>query len=134
MNTATICLGSNAIDAAAHVGRAVAFLSGFVIIESDSGPYPSDPETNPTAPTYTNRILQIRTENTLEELHRNCKTYETDIRNRYIEDGRVTVDIDIVMFNSSILRMQDYNSAYFRKGLQFISAEQHTPLYEDRTP
>lgn len=120
MNTATICLGSNASDAPAHVARAVGFISTIARNRNDSGAYPSDPEQTATTAIYTNRILEIDTDLHYDDLHRLCKEYESGIRSAVVEEARVTIDIDIVVFNGAVLRPLDHTSAYFNKGLALL--------------
>jgi len=120
MNTATICLGSNASCASQQIDRAINFIDKLAHTLHDSGDYPSDPEKSTSTDIYTNRIIELVTDRTYNELHRLCKTYESEQRASVIEEGHVTIDIDIVTFNSTILRPLDYASAYFRKGLALI--------------
>ena len=128
MNPATICLGSNTSDAASHINRAVGFLSTLARIVNDSGAYPSDPEKSVSTAIYTNRLLEITTELDYETLHGKCKEYESGVRATVRQPDRVTVDIDIVVFNNEILRPVDYSSAYYRKGLLRLCQTANTLL------
>lgn len=122
MSTATLCLGANTADAEVRIEQAVRFITGIVSVTGDSGPYPSDPEKNVAAPAYTNRILLIETSLPCAELHRLCKEYESSVRSAAPTPGRVTIDIDIVIFDTTILRPLDNTSAYFRKGLALLQS------------
>lgn len=131
MNTATICLGSNASDAPAHIARAVAFICTIASIRDDSGDYPSDPEHTATTAIYTNRILEIGTALHYDRLHSLCKKYESTERAATVEEARVTIDIDIVIFNGAVLRPLDHASAYFNKGLALLAASKSEVEEED---
>lgn len=122
MNEVLVCIGANGVDKAEAVDRAFAVLSGMTTVTADSGSYPTPPEGTPanTEP-YNNRVLTLTTPLSYDELHRRCKEYETGRREAHTGKG-VAVDIDIVTFNSEILRPLDFNSAYMAAGLKIINS------------
>lgn len=120
MNTLTVCLGSNAQMAAHHIDKAVEFISALAEIKHDTGPYLSDPEKSAAGPRYTNRILILEAVGDCDYFHSLCKHYESRERSSTVEEGRVTIDIDIVVCDGEVLRPLDFASAYFRKGMTML--------------
>lgn len=118
MITLTVCLGSNAQMAAHHIDKAVDFISAISEIKHDTGPYLSDPEKSASGPCYTNRILILKAAGDCDYFHSLCKHYESLERCSTVEEGRVTIDIDIVVCDGEVLRPLDFASAYFRKGIE----------------
>lgn len=98
----------------------MAFIESAMIVTKTSGAYPSDPEGNPTAPPYTNQIVQILTDHPYEQLHRIFKDYETPIRIKANIGTLVAIDIDIIIYDNVIIRPLDYTSSYYRKGLKLM--------------
>lgn len=120
MITLTVCLGSNAQMAAHHIDKAVVFISALAEIKHDTGPYLSDPEKSAAGPRYTNRILILEAVGDCDYFHSLCKHYESRERSSTVEEGRVTIDIDIVVCDSEVLRPLDFASSYFRKGMTML--------------
>lgn len=121
MNRAVICLGSNVATAKAEIASAIELLKELGNIEDSSGNYLSDPEYTSTEHAYTNCIIVLGTELSSLELASRCKSYESRRRQAVPFPGRVTIDIDIVRFNDTVLRLRDYAASYFCKGMQRLS-------------
>lgn len=121
MNRAIICLGSNIGSAKAEIASALELLKELGTVEDSSGNYLSDPEYSSTEHAYTNCIVILDTEMSSLELGSRCKSYESRRRQTVRFPGRVTIDIDIVRFNDTVLRLRDYAASYFCKGVQLLS-------------
>ncbi len=120
MNRAIISLGSNVTDKESILNRAVADLD-MKIVES-TRPYIDPVDNQPTAP-YLNIVAVIETEldhDTLraffKELERKAGRTESDK-----SSGLVPLDIDIVLFNGTIMRPGDFEREYFKHGYRLLS-------------
>lgn len=120
MNRAIICLGSNVATATAEIASAMELLKELGTVEDTSENYLSDPEYTSTEHAYTNCLVVLDTELSSLELASRCKSYESRRRRELLFPGRVTIDIDIVRFNDTVLRLRDYAASYFCKGIQLL--------------
>lgn len=116
---ALICLGANASDAELQIAAAFDFLSQRGDVLRTSGVYPSDPEYSCDAASYLNCIVELSTPLDYSAMQSAVKDYEREVR-AHGQPGFVAVDIDIVMWNDTLLRPADASSRYFAKGMQLM--------------
>lgn len=121
MNRATLCLGANIPNADQNIERALEVIEQHAHIISSTPPYPTAPEHAGDAPPYTNRIVIIETAATLDRFHQAMKSYETQIRSTAEALPLVALDIDIVVWNNSVLRPADAQSQYFQAGIKMLN-------------
>lgn len=82
--------------------------------------YPTDPEYTADVAPYLNRILVLATDLPLDEFRTRTKEYEKNIRAAADCAPHVILDIDIVLWNDTVLRPVDASSRYFAKGLSLL--------------
>lgn len=114
----TLCIGSNLEPrrAASKIEEATALLEAAgVAIRANSHVYPS-------ASGYQNCVMQARADAGYDTLLKATKDIERRLgRTPEMKDrGEVPIDIDIVVFDGEVKRQADYDSAYFKKGLNYI--------------
>ena len=101
--------------------EAVRFLSSLGTIVRQSDFYDSEAELVAGAPRYTNAVLRLSTGIPLHSFLPRCKEWESSLRSgAKSPDGVVAIDIDIVVWDSEILRPSDFTRRYFTKGYQEI--------------
>lgn len=127
---AILCIGSNCDDRVANVTAGLEWLSG-ILHDFRHSPVYATPDCHGGMREYMNAVVSGLTDKTPYELERICKDYETacgrDSTARAL--GDVPVDIDLVIYDGSILRKKDYGSEFFQKGFLSLSASlavQHT--------
>lgn len=114
----TLCIGSNLqpLYAASKIEEATEMLEaeGLAII-ANSHVYPS-------ASGYQNCVLRAETEAEYPLLLLATKAIERKLGRtpEMKERGEVPIDIDIVIFDHQVMRQADFDSAYFKKGLESI--------------
>lgn len=120
MNTAHICLGGNSDGSGAAIRHAAIFLASTGEIVADSGIFRSEAEWCPDGtPLYLNEVIALATPLSAPELQRRTKAYEYAVRRLYAGHG-VILDIDIVQYNSDVLRLRDYGSGHYRRGMALL--------------
>lgn len=118
MNTAIVCLGSNVQESStAKIKEANHCLQ-------DNGCYVmTATPLYGSASNYLNQVIEIETELNYEDLHKLTKATENQLgrTSEMKQLGVVPIDIDIVLFNGTIIRELDYNSEYFQIGYSQIT-------------
>lgn len=110
---ACLGLGSN-VDPAWHLPRAVERLRTAVAVEAVSSAWES-PAVGSDGPDYVNAALLVRTTLSKEALAALLKEIEVELgrlRTRVQPDSRLTIDIDIVVFDREILEGDLWSQAY----------------------
>lgn len=120
MNKAIICLGANVACADANIENATQFLSTLGTIHRTTPLYPTAPEHCGDVPPYLNRVIELHSGTDYAQLRDATKQYEKRIRDMRATAPLVAVDIDIVLWNGTVLRAADADSQYFRQGCQMI--------------
>lgn len=121
MNTAIISLGSNSSNHDRILHEALEHLN--VSIIEFTGPYSHPTDNNPLTP-YSNIVALIETDENYENLHSRFKNIETLFgRNQHSSNSdNIALDIDIVVFNGTIIKQADYDRQYFSYGLSRLSS------------
>lgn len=123
-NTAYISLGSNLFNGSDYLSRALELIiqPGDIIITKDSGIYLTAP-LNGIGREYYNSVIMIVTSLSFEALNLFLKDIERKMGRD--EEARlrkiVTIDLDTVIFNDRIVRFNDFQQEYFKKGYILIS-------------
>jgi 2-amino-4-hydroxy-6-hydroxymethyldihydropteridine diphosphokinase len=107
--TVYLSLGSNLGDRAAQIARAVeALAAAGVHTLRQSSLYLTEPVGGPVQRPFLNRVLEAETEWMPRELLRQAQQVERALgRKRMVAGGPRTIDIDILFFGASVLRMRD---------------------------
>lgn len=128
-----ISLGSNAPNKEVEMVRALAWLDGVLsemryvtpyltqaVGNEERGTGPSRPDGSP-APPYLNCVARGLTDLTPAELQSLLKDYEADCgRDLRSDCGTVLIDLDLVIYASSLLRPLDYAQSYFQQGFTIL--------------
>lgn len=119
----TIGFGSNAQERERNVRRAIDFISGRLTDVKVSSIYDT-PAVSGDGSTYTNAVLRGRTSMSADQLVTLLKDYENmegraETKER---EGEVVIDLDLVIYDSRILRPRDFESHYFNRGYSELLA------------
>lgn len=116
IHRAVISLGSNTADKEQKLRQAIEML-GVKIVQS-SGAYDDPIDNNPGHP-YLNLIAQIETELEHDALREHFKELERRLGRDRLSDT-VAIDIDIVVFEDTVMRPTDFARPYFRTGYKLM--------------
>lgn len=118
---ALFCIGSNCGDRELNVASALDWLSGLIGEFRHSLIY-ATPDCHGGQREYMNAVALGTTELNPDELDCLCKEFELskgrDAAAR--KAGDVPVDLDLVVYDGTILRKRDYDSEFFLKGFRMI--------------
>lgn len=121
MNTAVISLGSNVTDREEIVRSAIADIQHEFMVEAVSAVYEA-PDDRYAAMPYSNAVMRLSTDLGHDLLHAHFKAMES----RYgrtpesKKSRQVPLDIDIVIFNDTIVRPADFSRSYFIHGYTIL--------------
>lgn len=116
-----ISIGSNSPSRHVMVEEALLFLPSLGKVTASSRPYSTPDAYHPDYPPYANAIAIVESELAPEPLNLLLKQYE-EAHLRDHSSKLVTIDLDLVVCDSEILRPRDFNAPYFVKGLTLLSA------------
>ena len=119
--TATIVLGSNCGDRETNILRALGRVKECVEILRSSPVYESRDYLG-SGKRYLNLVAEIEGRISEKELNRYFKQIETELGRTEVTRlcGDVPVDIDIVVWEGSVVRPEDYATSYFREGMALL--------------
>ena len=128
MNKAIIGIGSNTTDAKARVEECCRQLS-YVATESRfSSIYETEAVGTIPQPNYHNCVGVLRTSQPFEELKQKFKEMEREAGRlpEHKTEGKVIIDIDIVVWNNEVIKPTDLTRTYMTIGMEElgITAEQ----------
>ena len=115
-HSAVISLGSNTADNETKIGQAIEML-GVKVVQS-SGTYDDSVDNNPWHP-YLNLIARIETELEHDALREHFKEIERQL-GRDRQSNTVAIDIDIVIFDGTVMRPGDFARPYFQTGYKLM--------------
>lgn len=115
MNTFVISIGSNLPDGQQHVEKAIGWLRSIGHSCESSAIY-STPSISGDGTLYFNAVLRGKFPYGPEALSERCKQYEAACGRIRVKGKPVVIDLDVVMFNSLILRPNDASRSYFKLG------------------
>lgn len=119
MNRVVISLGSNVEDRMARVAAAMTWIQSILRSTDCSGIYETD-DFHPTGRKYCNAVMAGDTALSQGEIDAAAGLYELNAgrdesaRRR----GDVPIDIDLVIWNSTVLRPRDMEREYFLRGFR----------------
>lgn len=120
----TLSVGSNDGDRVNNVSKAIEWIRDRFAYVAYSSVYET-PEIHGVGKPYMNAVAEAASASSLEEVNALLKAYEKshgrddDAR----AEGRVPVDIDIVIWNGVVIRPFDYAAEFFRIGHRQIGNE-----------
>lgn len=120
----TIGLGSNTPDSETQIKNAIEHICGYLTDCQVSSVYES-PAFNGKDDPYLNAVIHGRSPVDANELVKFLKDWETQ-QGRTPEgnaSGHVVIDLDLVIFDSRILRPKDFDRHYFNKGYRELLAK-----------
>ncbi len=114
------CIGSNMYDCEARICRAIDFLRE----QSRDGVVMASPIYHCEDSPYGNAVVRLSPSDSLPDLIEKAKAYERRCGRtpESKERGEVVIDIDIVIADGEVLRM-DYFAPYFSQGLKLLDKE-----------
>lgn len=116
-NAITICIGSNCGDRLAAISSAITGCRHFLNECKVSDIYET-PEIHGKGAPYLNAVLSGRCDKDFAEMQASFKQMEIDCGRDELcrQQGRVPLDIDIVIWNSDIVRPSDFAQSFFQLG------------------
>ena len=128
MNKAIVGIGSNTVDAKARVEECCNFLSEIATESRFSSVYETEAVGSLPQPNYHNCVGVLCTSQPFEELKQKFKEMEREAGRlpEHKREGKVIIDIDIVVWNNEIIRPTDLARSYMTIGMEElgISTEQ----------
>lgn len=123
MNKAVICIGSNTPRRNETICEALAEIKAGFCVNAMSPVYESNDDRRPDAPPYVNAVMSIDTNLDHNRLRLLFKEMECRYGRIPSMTGIVALDIDIVIFNDSVMRPDDFGSPHFLTGFRSISSQ-----------
>lgn len=121
MNTFVICLGSNVDDRDAILARAIIAIGDISTDTSSTRPY-ACPSYNGLGSTYHNVVMTGKTSRHIDELTALTKQIEVEFGR--LPDSKATgimpLDIDLIIWNDTIVSPEDYNREHFKIGYKCL--------------
>ncbi len=116
---AVLCIGSNVPEAEGEIAAAIEALSRFGVVNASP--------TYRSGSGYSNSVARLATTLSLDALTAETKAIELLLgRNPEARaEGRVPVDIDIVIYDGAVIRPADAAAAYFTVGLEMLKNANH---------
>lgn len=127
METATPCtigLGSNTDDKEYQIKEAIEFLLGTLKKCTVSSVYESEAFNGKDA-SYLNAVVHGYSTSSYEDTLKTLKTWESDHVRTEVEtfEGVIPIDLDLVIWNSRIMRPKDFERHYFNQGYRELLAQ-----------
>lgn len=116
-------LGSNLPDNSNEkIEEALEWLRKIGWITGDSGTYETSPWNQKGGHDYSNRVVRLVTSMPLEQLVRESKRFEVEMGRTLWsrQQGIVPIDVDIVKYDSQILKPEELERDYFKIGYSKI--------------
>lgn len=116
-------LGSNLPDNSnVKIEEALEWLRKVGWITGDSGTYETSPWNQKCRHCYSNRVVRLTTCMPLEQLVRQSKRFEVEMGRTLWsrQQGIVPIDVDIVKYDSQILKPEELEMDYFKIGYSKI--------------
>lgn len=124
MNEFVVSIGSNVADRDCRINEALQWLASKYVQLAVSKIYNSH-ALNGCDPDYLNAVMICSVEDkiSISEVNTELKKYERSCgRSPQCKvNGRVPIDLDIVMWNNQIVRTKDFNCEFFRIGWNQLS-------------
>mgnify|MGYP004442647065 FL=1 len=121
-NRAVICLGSNIPNRAEMIRLAISkveaeYPSGIAV----SHIYET-PAIDGVSPNYSNAVMMLDSTHDYEQTQLQLKCIEREMGRtaQSKATGIVEIDLDVVMFNGTVMRPKDFNRNYFQIGYNHI--------------
>ena len=121
-NRAVICLGSNSPNRAEMIRLAISkveaeYPSGIAV----SHIYET-PAIDGVSPNYSNAVMMLDSTHDYEQTQLQLKCIEREMGRtaQSKATGIVEIDLDVVMFNGTVMRPKDFNRNYFQIGYNHI--------------
>ena len=128
MNKAIVGIGSNIVDAKERVEECCRLLSEISIESRFSSVYETEAVGTIPQPTYHNCVGVLQTSQSFEELKQKFKEIEREAGRlpEHKAEGKVIIDIDIVVWNNEVIKPTDLTRSYMTIGMDElnISAQQ----------
>lgn len=128
MNKAIIGIGSNTTDAKARVEECCRNISEISSEAIFSSIYETEAVGSLPQPNYHNCVGVLRTSQPFEELKQKFKDMEREAGRlpEHKTEGKVIIDIDIVVWNNEVIKPTDLTRTYMTIGMEElgITAEQ----------
>lgn len=114
-HVATLCIGSNCDNRRSNISAAIQRIATIATISRQS-PYRESEDVTGRGASYLNRVITCSTSLCADEFARRLAAFEIE-GGRHAESkaqGKMPVDIDIVVWDNDVVSPADYNAEYFR--------------------
>lgn len=113
-----VSVGSNVDGRRSYVAEALARI-GHTFSEAESSEIYESECWQKTGPMYSNAVVRFKTTYTPEKLNVMFKQWEVEA-GRTASVSRVALDIDLVIYDGTVLRKRDYERYYFQSGYKML--------------
>lgn len=120
MSEYVISVGSNVPDGQANVMRAIDYLRSILFGAEVSSVYRTD-SINGDGTFYCNCVVRGRSDREPAEMEALCKDYEAQCGRTRAVKAVVTIDLDVVIVDGTVVRPKDASRYYFTKGFDELS-------------
>lgn len=120
----TIGLGSNTEDREYQIAQAIEFLLGSLTHCSVSSVYESEAFNGKDKPYY-NAVVHGYTSKSYDDVIKDLKKWEADHGRTQVDtfEGITPIDLDLVIWDSRIMRPKDFERHYFNQGYRELLAK-----------
>lgn len=117
-----LSVGSNCGDRYSNVEEGIDWLSSHVCVSGVSDIY-STPDCHGGPTHYMNAVVAGTTNLSIEQLEVLCKAHEVEKGRdeKARAAGMVPLDIDVVIYNGTIIREKDYSQTFFKIGFSQLA-------------
>ncbi len=122
-NNVILMLGSNTGDRKTNLDKAVEALRRYVDIETVTCDI-DNPDFTSRGPDYLNRLLCINTNLSLDVLKSVSKKIELDLGRDTSKFPFINIDVDIIIFNGTIIKTSEFNSYPYQLLIKTLYKEQ----------
>lgn len=122
-NNVILMLGSNTGDRKTNLDKAVEALRRYVDIETVTCDI-DNPDFTGRGPDYLNRLLCINTNLSLDVLKSVSQKIELDLGRDTSKFPFINIDVDIIIFNGTIIKTSEFNSYPYQLLIKTLYKEQ----------
>lgn len=125
LHSVVLCLGSNVVDRQQHIDKAMDMLRRYIAPDYRMSDAYMTPSHSGFGDAYLNVVMIARTAFGADALHDHIKDIEfaSGRTKQSKSEGRVPLDIDIVVYDGNILRPFDFSAVHFQLGYRQLVGE-----------
>lgn len=133
LHRVVLCLGSNVVDRKQHIDKALDMLRRYIAPGYRMSHAYMTPSHSGFGDAYLNVVMMARTPLDPDALHDHIKDIEfaSGRTEKSKSEGRVPLDIDIVVYDGIILRPFDFSARHFQLGYRQLVGDSFCPIADN---